>query len=180
MSSERLLLGWRWSGGFRTARPHSIFWSLGVGGAAPLPGTGGARRGFSSRSWDVLVVLCCGMWPSAHRGTVERGREGHMKHRASWVLAYLISLLSGTGTAQFGLPIIKKGYHCLKQTNKKKKREDYTQLHRPLVSLMGKTCLRLQRAGSCENALRPIPFYFQNGLCWPQLFGDLEDWGMLV
>lgn len=69
-----------WLGGLagglcRTARPHSIFWSLGVGGASapPQPGTGGARQGFSSRSWDVLVVLCCGMWPSAHRGAVETG-----------------------------------------------------------------------------------------------------------
>lgn len=93
-----------------------------MGGASPppppQPGTGGARQGFSSRSWDVLVVLCCGMWPSAHRGAVETGREGHMKQRASWVRAYRTSLLSGTGTAQFCLLIVKKGYCCLKQTSK--------------------------------------------------------------
>lgn len=50
--------------GCRTARPHSVFWSLGVGGASALtqPGTGGERQGFSSRSWDVLLyyAVACG------------------------------------------------------------------------------------------------------------------------
>lgn len=89
----------------------------GSGRCTTALGTGGARRGFSSKSWDVRVVLCCGMWPSAHRGAVETGRERHMKQKVSWARPNLTSLLPGTGIAQFCLLIIKKGYHCLKQTN---------------------------------------------------------------
>lgn len=82
--------------------------------------TATARDRRSEARFQQQVLGCSGcimLWHVAICSQRCCGDRKHMKQRASWVWAFLTSVLSATGIAQFCLLIIKKGYHCLKQTN---------------------------------------------------------------
>lgn len=140
MSSERLLLGWRWS------------WGGGVAGRFVPTASSGAREWAVHRlhrgqeEGGMVSVAGPGMfwsYDAVWRVAICSQRcRGDRKARASWAQPYLpsaVCLSSGTGIAQFCSLIIKKGQRCLKRTERKRAQAS---LHPPSVSPAGRICLR--------------------------------------